>query len=308
MSARGFTGFRARSPRPVPVPENVRVYSQPSPVPPDTLCWVCYCSEAEAPQDWIRPCRCCGSCKWVHQSCLQKWIDEKQQNSLNTPVLCSSCGYQYAIVYPPPDTFLVLLDAFDRLTDLTSSYLFGGLLVGCLYWSAVTYGAVTVMQVYGHGSGLNAMERTDPVILLVGLPAIPVILILCKFIGWQDFLLRLWRKHLRKMAPFRYLIPADIPSWRLEEASDPRSNFELGAIPRILCSALLLPTLSVFCGRVFFPQIESDLLRTLSVRATSFFRLFALPTTAVLFHHSPGTAFAFTVLIFCLASTEVLVV
>ncbi|BHF62791.1 E3 ubiquitin-protein ligase march5 [Sparganum proliferum] len=264
MSTGLFTGFRARSPRPVPVAQDVRVSSQPSPVPPDTLCWVCRCSAAEAPQDWIRPCRCCGSCKWVHQSCLQIWIHVKQQYILRTPVLCISCGYQYAFVYPPPGTFLVFLDAFERVTDHTCMYLFVGLLVGCLFLSAVTHGAVTVMQVYGYGSGLDAMERTNPVILLVGLPAIPTVLFLSKFIDWQDFLLRLWRKHLRKIAPFRYLIPADIPSWRLEEAGYPRLSYDEAASHRMLCSALLLPTFSVFCGGVFFPQIESDLLRTLS--------------------------------------------
>ncbi|VDL64655.1 unnamed protein product [Hymenolepis diminuta] len=30
-------------------------------------------------QQWIHPCRCRGSSKWVHQDCLQRWIDEKHR-------------------------------------------------------------------------------------------------------------------------------------------------------------------------------------------------------------------------------------
>ncbi len=59
------------------------------------------------------------------------------------------------------------------MLDVASTCLLGGMLVGCLYWSAVTYGAVTVMQVYGHERGLDAMESINPVVLLTGLPPFP---------------------------------------------------------------------------------------------------------------------------------------
>ncbi|KAF3848471.1 hypothetical protein F7725_014968 [Dissostichus mawsoni] len=44
-----------------------------------------------------------------------------------------------------------------------------GVVVGSVYWSAVTYGAVV-----GHKKGLHVMERADPLFLLMGLPTIPV--------------------------------------------------------------------------------------------------------------------------------------
>ena len=61
-------------------------------------CWVCFLSEDDVigneqdvaiagtgdEQDWVKPCKCRGTAKWVHQSCLQRWIDEKQKSTSGT--------------------------------------------------------------------------------------------------------------------------------------------------------------------------------------------------------------------------------
>lgn len=39
------------------------------------------------------------------------------------------------------------------------------------------------------------MERADPLFLLMGLPAIPVVLVLGKMIHWEDYIVRLWQKY-----------------------------------------------------------------------------------------------------------------
>lgn len=39
------------------------------------------------------------------------------------------------------------LDLADRIILKTCPFLAGGILIGSVYWTAVTYGAVTVMQV-----------------------------------------------------------------------------------------------------------------------------------------------------------------
>ena len=46
----------------------------------------------------------------------------------------------------------------------------------------------------GHKEGLSVMEQADPLVLLVGLPTIPVMLILGKMIKWEDQVLRFIRK------------------------------------------------------------------------------------------------------------------
>jgi len=45
--------------------------------------------DVKANKDWLSPCRCDGSIKWVHRDCLQRWIEhyagEGQQRE------CISC-------------------------------------------------------------------------------------------------------------------------------------------------------------------------------------------------------------------------
>lgn len=43
---------------------------------------------------------------------------------------------------------------------------------------------------FGHKDGLEMLERADPLVLLIGLPAIPAGLILGRMISWEEMLLR----------------------------------------------------------------------------------------------------------------------
>lgn len=54
------------------------------------------------------------------------------------------------------------------------------------------------MQVVGHKKGLYVMERADPLFLLMGLPTIPVVLVLGKMIRWEDYMVRLWQRYSHK--------------------------------------------------------------------------------------------------------------
>ena len=81
-------------------PNSSNDYSLPSQVPPTAPpvssstnilprpnmsgkhCWVCFATdEDDFSACWLSPCRCRGTAKWVHQECLQRWVDEKQQGS-----------------------------------------------------------------------------------------------------------------------------------------------------------------------------------------------------------------------------------
>lgn len=62
-------------------------------------------------------------------------------------------------------------------------------------------------QVVGHKEGLDVMERADPLFLLIGLPTIPVMLILGKMIRWEDYVLRLWRKYSNKLQILNSIFP-----------------------------------------------------------------------------------------------------
>lgn len=67
--------------------------------------------------------------------------------------------------------------------------------------------AIFVSQVVGHKEGLDVMERADPLFLLIGLPTIPVMLILGKMIRWEDYVLRLWRKYSNKLQILNSIFP-----------------------------------------------------------------------------------------------------
>ena len=49
------------------------------------------CLEKEPSSDLISPCNCDGSMKWIHESCLKKWLNESGENK------CKICNYEYKI-------------------------------------------------------------------------------------------------------------------------------------------------------------------------------------------------------------------
>lgn len=59
----------------------------------------------------------------------------------------------------------------------------------------------------GHKQGLAVMERADPLILLIGLPAIPVALIVGKMVKWEDTVLTFIRRHLVNIPLIKYILP-----------------------------------------------------------------------------------------------------
>lgn len=229
----------------------------------DRNCWVCFATdEDDRTALWVKPCRCRGTTMWVHQICLQRWIDEKQKGNSNAKVACPQCNTEYIIIFPKLGTLISIMEPLDRLINKTCPFVAGGIFIGSLYWTMVTYGSVTVMQVLGHKEGLSVMEGSDPLVLLIGLPLIPSMLILGKMIRWEDYVLRLWRKHSAKLPLFKYLFPNDdaslarIPA-EASNISDPIS------ITRMLCGALILPTIATTVGKILFGNVSSNFQRTL---------------------------------------------
>ncbi|XP_026154140.1 E3 ubiquitin-protein ligase MARCHF5 [Mastacembelus armatus] len=225
---------------------------------PEKHCWVCFATERDDhTAEWVSPCRCKGCTKWIHQSCLQRWLDEKQKGNSGGAVNCPQCGTEYHITFPKMGPLVYFLQQVDKALSRASPFAAVGVVVGTVYWSAVTYGAVTVMQVVGHKKGLYVMERADPLFLLMGLPTIPVVLVLGKMIRWEDYLVRLWQRfsYKRALAPgsYRYLprIPADGPS------ADHLS------VSRTLCGALIFPSIASVVGKLLFRQVSSNLQRTI---------------------------------------------
>jgi len=228
-------------------------------------CWVCFASEEDDPvAAWVHPCLCKGTTKWVHQVCIQRWVDEKQKGNNSTGVVCPQCGADYIIQFPASPPFLRLLDALDKLVGRLCPVVAGGVCVGSLYWTCVTYGAVTVMQVAGHSDGLTLMENADPLLLLVSLPLVPLGLVLGKMVKWQEPVLHFLRAHLPHLQITRYILPAFASTPQSEGSSSAASlppSSDPVSVTRTFCGALFFPTIATFLGSTLFEEVQSPLKR-----------------------------------------------
>ncbi|KAI8423099.1 hypothetical protein MSG28_014182 [Choristoneura fumiferana] len=194
-------------------------------------CWVCFATEADDRlAAWVQPCKCKGTTKW--------------------------CKAEYIVVFPSMGAFVALLDAMEEITHKICPFIAGGVLLGSIYWIAITYGAVV-----GHREGLEMMETADPLVLLVLLPTIPVTLISAKMYNWEESVLLFLRKYCAKIPA---LVEGDRGAIVTGQASSPNANSSSHLSPtRIFCSALLLPTISTIIGKIFFRSIQNNLHRTI---------------------------------------------
>ncbi|XP_037078507.1 E3 ubiquitin-protein ligase MARCHF5-like [Pollicipes pollicipes] len=228
-------------------------------------CWVCFASDEDDRMAlWVKPCRCRGTTKWVHQSCLQRWVDEKQQGNAMAPVRCPQCNTEYVILFPQMGPVVMVMDLIDEFISRSCPFVAAGVVVGSVYWTAVTFGAVTVMQVVGHRDGLAAMEQADPIFLLVGLPTIPLLLIMGKMVRWEDAVLRFLRSSAVRLPLLKRLMPAAPPL--VSPAQPYVDTLPLNdpvSATRVLCGALLFPTVATLAGRALFESVPSRLQRTL---------------------------------------------
>lgn len=115
---------------------------------------------------------------------------------------------EYSIFKLIIGSLVVILDTIDAVIFRVCPFIAAGIVVGSIYWTAVTYGAVTVMQVVGHKDGLTMMEQADPLVLLVGLPTIPIMLVLGKMLRWEDQALSFLRRHACKVPILRHFLPS----------------------------------------------------------------------------------------------------
>jgi len=170
-------------------------------------------------------------------------------------------------VFPPFGRLVFVLDVADRIMYKVCPLATAGIVVGSIYWSAVTYGAVTVLQILGQKEGLSTMEQADPLVLLVGLPTIPIMLILGKMVRWEDYLLKIRRKYWSRIPGLGKLLGGGSAEDREGLAERPPPEVPAFGDPisatRVLCGALLLPTMATMFGRVFFSHIPQNPQRTL---------------------------------------------
>lgn len=140
-----------------------------SPESTSRVCWICYdnSSNPSCSNDWIEPCRCIGSTRWVHHHCLSQWIDRAANagvtitnedneagifsllpSALRRVPVCSQCKTQY-IIQTKQHPFLFALEyarfLYNRVLLLTSAV--AG--ASCIYLITFSYGYAVCIAVYG---------------------------------------------------------------------------------------------------------------------------------------------------------------
>lgn len=157
----------------------------------------------------------------------------------------------------------------DRIIYRVCPFVAAGLVIGSIYWTAVTYGALTIMQAVGPKEGLALMEQSDPLFLLIGLPTVPVMLILGRLVRWEEAVLTFLNRNIPRMPVVKRLLP----SFQLPPASSntvargvelPQFSDPVSAT-RVLCGALIFPSMAVLVGKILFHPLRSNLQRTFYV-------------------------------------------
>lgn len=242
-------------------------------VPVDTIydeskrsCWVCFSTdEDEKGIPWVKPCNCRGTTKWVHQPCLQRWVDEKQKGNPLSKVSCPQCNTEYIIVFPHMGPLVICMDLMDSVVYKVCPFLAAGLLACSIYWSAMSYGALTVLQVFGFEEGMKVMRNAQVMVLVVGLPSIPLALIFGKTVRWEETVLTFLRRYSPKIPVLKRLFPTLIYNQQPEQRRNnpvPTLADTISAT-KVLCGALILPTVASVLGGVIFESIPSKVQRTI---------------------------------------------
>ena len=183
------------------------------------------------------------------------------------PLLIQTLSFVIPVLFPNSSKFVYCLELLDKTISAFSPYFVGTIFLSSVYWSAFSFGALTVLQTMGFERGRAIIESSDPITLFVMLPSVPVILILSKLIRWEDQYLRIWRNHHKSLPILKFFFkepPAETGRESCEKILLGRGNFKNSiTITRMVCSALLLPSISNLIGNYFFRDVESVLHRTL---------------------------------------------
>ncbi|XP_054163661.1 E3 ubiquitin-protein ligase MARCHF5-like [Oppia nitens] len=262
-------------------------------------CWLCLGQEDFDPRpstsldmnnsllhnhhQWLSPCRCKGTAKWIHNECLQLWIDEKQKLDTNVGVKCAQCGTQYVLMFPPNGKLIDVILWYESLMNNVSTYAMVLCVAGAVYMSAFSYGVLTCLQIIGSEKTTQLIEGSNKTIALLGFPSIPFILCAGKLINWENWILRLWRRHYQRIPFLAFFTGRPAEGFnrvnmersllgyenavQIERNNGVINHIEINvsgsSICRAFCGALLLPTFAKYVGQCLYDSIESDVNKTI---------------------------------------------
>ena len=239
-------------------------------------CWVCFGTDEDSPDvnydAWVKPCSCRGSTRWVHQLCIQQWVEQKQRGQLTTPVHCPQCQTAYTIQYPRMGPILVGLEYWDKFVHKAAPIGLATVVGMALYWNSFSYGLFTTYVMLGKEETAALIERADPIFVVVGLPLLPVSLILANSVPWVEkaitFYCNVVGPRMQKIRLLHYLAPSI--------TIQPPASVEQNSLPnlaRTVCGALLLPYVATFFGQLMFRSVRKSWKRVCFVSSPTSLRV-----------------------------------
>ena len=217
--------------------------------------------------EWTSPCRCCGGTKWVHQSCLQQWIDEKQRMSSSIAVSCPQCQFTYRIQYPSSNIILYLYDQIERGISLASPMILAGITATTLYWASFTYGITATTLAMGREQAVDYFKSPDSTLTIVCLPIVPWVIVGLKIIRPEVLILRFCYRFVlplvsKLLKHFPLTSQLSLPR---RQRFYPAEIQPLPYISRCILSMAMLPFVSSALGNLIFRFTNSGVKRTLMV-------------------------------------------
>lgn len=150
-------------------------------------CWICFTDETEdtpASSAWRSPCPCALV---AHESCLLDWVADleapnSRKRATSNKILCPQCKSEIVVARPRSLT----VEAVNAIERITGRLVVPGLVLtvlGTMYTGCLVHGISTIYTVFGVEDAqrlLDDIPKFKPWKLFLGVPSIPVLLILAR--------------------------------------------------------------------------------------------------------------------------------
>ncbi len=214
---------------------------------------------------------CRGATKWVHQVCLQQWIDEKQRGSSSVDVSCPQCQYPYQILYPSASPLLVCHEHINRAITFGAPMILAGITASSIYWVSFTYGIAVATMSLGKERSIEFLSSPESSFLVFTLPLLPWAILGVKLIRLEVQALKLW---YRFVSPAFHSLAKHIPFLNsMASGHNSQKKFMAAPVPvfpflsRCLIGTFSLPVIASTLGWAlsYILKSQSSLRRTLLV-------------------------------------------
>ncbi|XP_054269786.1 E3 ubiquitin-protein ligase MARCHF5-like [Macrosteles quadrilineatus] len=217
------------------------------------LCYICLGEDGED-ERWVSPCKCSGSLKWVHQSCIVLWVREQEATRPFTPAFCSQCRTPLRLI-PQRSLLVSTMDIINKnVYHIYKYYAFWIFGIGVLDTVFCTFAVYAQSQVYGLDATLNALcasTHFHQSMLSMHFTAMSLVAI---NLPWEKLLLR-ELQNLGRLPALKWIFPEEIPvRYRIIKKVD---------VLNVVITSTLHPVVARVIGNFIFPFVESNLQRVL---------------------------------------------